>query len=119
MAICAPCPAICPMTTRGWAGWMDFTRRGWLNPDFELEFRNPRGIRPVSRWCLVGVSGLKGFVTRSPPIKVRRVGRSTQTDFDADRGPLCAQPGGACERGDGGAVAAMARPCRSPDHRAA
>ena len=41
MAICAPCPAICPTPTRGLAGWMDFTRRGWLNPDFTPEFRRP------------------------------------------------------------------------------
>ena len=32
--ICAPCPAICPMPTRGLPGSTAFTRRGWLNPDF-------------------------------------------------------------------------------------
>src|SRR6266702_3768698 len=97
------------MPTPGLPGWTDFTPRGWLNPDFTPEFRNLRVIRAVSRWCLGPVSGLKGFATRSPPNKVRRVGRSTQTHFDAGRRPLCAERGGARERQHAGAVAAVAR----------
>ena len=36
-----------------------------------------------------------------------------------NRGPLCAQRRGACDRQHGGAVAAVARPRRPADHRAA
>jgi hypothetical protein len=49
------------MPTPGSAGWMDFTPRGWLNPDFKLKFADHGVIRRFSRWCHPGVSGLKGF----------------------------------------------------------
>ena len=49
------------------AGWTDFTPPGWLNPDFAPDFPTPALIRAVSRWCRGRVSGLKGFVGRSPP----------------------------------------------------
>jgi hypothetical protein len=38
---------------------MDFTPRGWLNPDFKPEFSTPSLIRAFSRWCFGGVSGLQ------------------------------------------------------------
>src|ERR1700682_5196840 len=98
------------MRTHGLAGWVAFTRRGWSNPDFKPEFLDTQVIRVLSRWCLVGVSGLKGFARRSSSPKVRRVGRSTQTHLDADRRPLCAERTRARQRQHGGAVAAMAGP---------
>jgi hypothetical protein len=45
---------------------MAFTPPGWLNPDFALDFDDLSLIRPVSRWCIGGVSGLKGFASNSP-----------------------------------------------------
>ena len=61
----------------------------------QLEFCTHELIRGLSRWCLGGVSGLKGFARKSSSIKVRRVGRSTQTHLDADHGPLRAEHDGA------------------------
>ena len=55
--------------TPGLAGWTDSMRRGWLNPDFAPDFRTPRLIRALSRWCLGSVSGLKGFARRSSSLK--------------------------------------------------
>jgi hypothetical protein len=49
------------MPTPGSADWMDFTPRGWLNPDFKPQFPDVEVIRVCSRWCHGGVSGLKGF----------------------------------------------------------
>ena len=68
-AICAPCPAICRTPTPGWAGWTAFTPPGWLNPDFAPEFPTASQlIRAAFKMVsLAGVSGLKGFATRSPP----------------------------------------------------
>jgi len=39
------------MPTPGSAGWMDFTRPVWLNPDFKLEF----ALLGVIRACASGV----------------------------------------------------------------
>src|ERR1700738_3175763 len=97
---------------------MAFTPQGWLNPDFALQFRPAMLIRSVSRWCLGRVSGLKGFAANLP-IKARRVGRSTQPPLAADHGPLRAEHDGARKRRLGGAVAAVAGPHGSPDHRPA
>src|ERR1700722_14891106 len=106
------------MTTPDWAGSMAFTPRDWLNPDIASLFHIAPLIRTVSRWCLGGISGLIR-IRRILPIKVRRVGRSTQTHFDADPEPLRAECDGARKRRLGGAVAAVAGPHRSPDHRPA
>src|SRR3984957_7897850 len=106
------------MTTPDWAGSMAFTPRDWLNPDIASLFHIAPLIRTVSRWCLGGISGLIR-IRRILPIKVRRVGRSTQTHFDADLEPLRAERDGARKRRLGGAVAAVAGPHRSPDHRPA
>ena len=107
------------MTTRGLAGWTDFTPRGWLNPDFKRILQavaDSRGFKMVS-WRRFRIKRIRHEDLLR--IKVRRVGRSTQTHFDADRGPLRAQRGGARQRRHGGAVAAVAGPRRPPDHRAA
>src|SRR6202789_1544561 len=106
------------MTTPDWAGSMAFTPRDWLNPDIASLFHIAPLIRTVSRWCLGGISGLIR-IRRILPIKARRVGRSTQTHFDADLEPLRAERDGARKRRLGGAVAAVAGPHRSPDHRPA
>jgi hypothetical protein len=45
---------------------MGSTPRGWSNPDFAAfaaHLLDPPLIRGVSRWCVGGVSGLKGFAT--------------------------------------------------------
>src|SRR4029077_8979632 len=111
----------CPTPTAGLAGWMDFTPPVWLNPDFKPEFRHPWVIRPLSRGCHGDVSGLKGSarIPLPPLAKARRVGRSTQTHLDAYHQPLCADGGGARQRWNRGGVAAVARPGRPADHRAA
>src|ERR1044072_1614178 len=59
------------MPTPGSAGWMDFTRRVWLNHDFKLEFLGLWVIRRLSRWCHPGVSGLKGFARIPLPPQAR------------------------------------------------
>jgi hypothetical protein len=50
---------------------MDFTPRGWLNPDFKPQFLDLRVIRACSRWCHGGVSGLKGFARIPLPPEAR------------------------------------------------
>jgi hypothetical protein len=57
------------MPIPGSAGSTVFTPRGWLNPDFASYFHAIPLIRAGSRWCLGGVSGLKGFALRILPIK--------------------------------------------------
>ena len=120
-AICAPCPAICRTTTPGWAASTAFTPRGWLNPDFAPYFRiaraDSRGFKMVS-WRVSGLIRIRQRILH-PQLKARRVGRSTQTHFDADHGPLRAEHDGARQRRFGGAVAAVAGPHRPPDHRPA
>src|SRR5262245_40751314 len=109
------------MPTPGWPAWMDFTPRGWLNPDFKPQFPDVGVIRACSRWCHRGVSGLKGFarIPLPPSTKARRVGRSTQTHLDAYHEPLGAERDCAGVGRDGGGIAAVARPRRPADHRAA
>lgn len=96
---------------------MDFTRPGSLNPDFAPDFATTILIRTVQGGVSRPILGLIRIRRNPLPSKARRVGRSTQTYLDAGDEPLRAEHARARERRPRCAVAGLARPHRSADHR--